>query len=167
LIFENKNARVLLMNDVQEYISQERLDEIKDEIKRLKSEERNKIKEQLEFSRSLGDLKENSEYHSTRDAQAKLESRIDYLEHIMKTAIVVEKTKGDTVEIGSKIVVSKKGDDEIKTYVLVGAEEADMLIDKLSHISPLGLALVGKKMGDSCEVKTPGGVVIYKIIKVS
>mgnify|MGYP000579336149 CR=1 FL=1 len=137
------------------------------ELEHMIKVDRESIKKAIQESREHGDLKENSEYHSTRDAQAKLESRIDYLEHIMKTAIVVEKTKGDTVEIGSKIVVSKKGDDEIKTYVLVGAEEADMLIDKLSHISPLGLALVGKKMGDSCEVKTPGGVVIYKIIKVS
>jgi transcription elongation factor GreA len=126
--------------------------------------------ENLEYAKSLGDLSENAEYHQTREDQGKLEERIAKIEKILQSSEVVsgKGPGGDTVGIGSKVVVKKEGGaQEEKTYTIVGSEEANMAEGKISNRSPFGEALFGKNKGDKVSFNTPNGTVDYKIISVS
>ena len=121
----------------------------------------------MEYAKSLGDLSENAEYHQTREEQGKLEERILYIERILQSSQTFKRRGGDVVDIGSKVVVQKEGKKEDIAYTIVGSEEVDMAKGKISHKSPFGEALFGKKKGDSVSFKTPNGAVNYKIISVS
>lgn len=148
-----------------EYLSEERLVELKKELEELKTIERKKIAEQLEYAKSLGDLSENAEYHEAREAQVTIEDRISYLEDIIKRAIVIQSKGGSIVDVGSTVVIEKdKG--EKQTVIIVGSEEVNMELGKISNSSPLGSQLMGKKKGDSATVTTPRGDVTYRILEV-
>jgi len=151
-----------------EYLTKEKYNELEEELKQLKSERRKEIAEDLEFAKSLGDLSENAEYHQAREAQAKLEDRIAQVENMLKTAVIISgKKKGDSVEVGSTVTVVKDGSKAEQTYHLVGSEEANMSEAKISHKSPLGESLFGKKKGEIAIFKAPNGNQIrYKIVKV-
>lgn len=149
-----------------EYLTKEKFEELQNELKELKTNKRKEIAEQLQYARSLGDLSENAEYHEARDTQAKIETRILQLEEILKSAEIVSHKKGSIVEIGSEVVVQKVGDTEKKTFTVVGSEEADMAAGKVSNQSPIGMSLLGKKKGDTFELKTPKGKADYKIVSV-
>ena len=154
------------MNNTVAYLSQEKHDELNDELNHLKMVERKHIAEQLEYAKSLGDLSENAEYHEARDKQADIESRISEIEQILKSAIIISGvTPKGKVSIGSTVVVKKDGGSESK-YIIVGSEEANTLEGKVSHHSPLGLALLDKKKGEEVEVTTPRGKVKYSIIDI-
>ncbi|MDO8183405.1 MAG: transcription elongation factor GreA [bacterium] len=148
----------------EEYLSKTKYEELQVELKELKGPARKEVAEQLESAKALGDLSENAEYHEARDRQAEIEDRIVTLESILKRAVIIESQHGKTVGIGSEITVEKDGKKE--TYILVGSEEANTLQGKISHQSPLGNALMGKKKGDKIEVSTPRGELVYKIIDV-
>lgn len=149
------------------YITEEKKKELEAELLELSGPKRKEIIDALEYAKSLGDLSENAEYHQAREDQGKLEERIKKVEQILKSSEVVKKSGGDTVEIGSDVVVEKEGTKEQKNYIIVGGEEADMLQNKISNNSPIGQALFGKKKGDIVSFRTPKGLVNYKIIKVS
>lgn len=155
------------MNQITNYITTEKKKALEAELKELKGPKRREILENLEYAKSLGDLAENAEYHQTREDQGKLEARISKIEQILQSSQVVSGGGGDVIEIGSKVVVQKKGNKEEKTYIIVGSEEADMQGGKISNHSPFGEAMFGKKKGDNVSFKTPNGVVNYKIIAVS
>lgn len=146
------------------YLSAEKLEVLKEELIQLKTSERKKIAESLEYAKSLGDLSENAEYHEARDKQADVEDRIAELEDIIKNSSIIEKGSSDVIRMGAKITASRDGKEEI--FYLVGAEEADMLAGKISHESPLGEALLGHKKGDFVIVTTPRGEINYKIIDI-
>lgn len=150
-----------------QYLSKEKFNQLKDELETLKSVERKKVAQDLEYARSLGDLSENAEYQEARKAQADLEDRIFELENILKTATIVSSHKKDIVSLGSEVELQKEGTKEIKTFHIVGSEEADILANKVSNTSPLGIAALGKKVGDIFKVKTPGGEVSYKVLKIN
>src|SRR3989338_761565 len=150
-----------------DYITEEKRQALLAELHELKGPKRKEILENLEYAKSLGDLAENAEYHQTREDQGKLEARISKIEQILQSSQVVSGGGGDVIEIGSKVVVQKKGNKEEKTYIIVGSEEADMQGGKISNHSPFGEAMFGKKKGDNVSFKTPNGVVNYKIIAVS
>ena len=114
----------------------------------------------------MGDLSENAEYHQTREDQGKLEERIAKIEQILLSSHVVSGGGGDVVEVGSKVMVEKIDTKEQKTYQIVGSEEADMALGKISNRSPFGEALFGKKKGESISFQTPKGVVKYKVVSV-
>lgn len=154
------------MAEAKEYLTKAKYDELTEELRVLIHEKRKEVAEHLEYAKSLGDLSENAEYHEARDEQAKIEARIAQLEHMLKHAEIVHHTKGDTVVAGSTVVVSKSGEKEKQTFLLVGSEEADMSAGKLSYQSPLGRMLMGKKKDDSFELETPKGTVTYKIVEV-
>ena len=148
-----------------EYISQEGLEKLKEELQQLKIAERQAIAERLEKAAALGDLSENAEYQEAKEAQSLNESRIGELEEMLKNIVVIKKPVGtDVVQIGSVVVVERSGKDE--TYLIVGSEEADPLSGKVSNESPLGKAFLGKKRGESFEVKTPGGSMTYKVREI-
>ncbi|MFA5095248.1 MAG: transcription elongation factor GreA [Candidatus Paceibacterota bacterium] len=155
------------MKQAGDYITEEKKKALEKELKELKGPKRKEILENLEYAKSLGDLSENAEYHQTREEQGKLEGRIHKIEQILRSSQVVSGGGGEEIEIGSKVVVLKEGEKKERKYQIVGSEEADMALGKISNRSPFGEALFGRKKGDSISFKTPNGEVNYKIIDVS
>lgn len=157
------------MNDAsQTVVSQEKFDEMIKELEHLKTVRRTEIAKSLEYARSLGDLSENAEYQEARDLQAATEERIKKLEELVKhTTILTDKKKKNEVGFNSRVSIKREGSSEVHEYVIVGSEEADMRVKKLSHVSPLGAALMGKKKGDVFTFETPTGKQTYTIEKVS
>ncbi len=154
------------MSEKEQYLTREKLEEFRKEVDFLKTDRRKKVAENLEYAKKLGDLSENAEYHEARQEQAEIEDRINYLEGVLKNAIITDGYYGEGVGIGSTIKIKKDGESEVKIYKIVGSEEADMLQGKLSNLSPLGSALIGKKKGDSVTVNTPKGKINYSIINI-
>lgn len=155
------------MTDQQSYLTAEKFDELKRELDHLKTVRRKEVAESLEYARSLGDLSENAEYQEARDMQAAIEERISHLEKIMKEAkIVAHDKKGDIVVLGSTVSIQKEKDKDSHTYTIVGSEEANIHEHKLSYLSPLGEALMGKAKGDEFTFETPSGKQKYKVLKV-
>lgn len=157
------NAR---MTDETEYLSQEKYDELKKELTYLTTVRRREIAESLDYARSLGDLSENAEYAEARDLQAATEERIRKLESILQSAKILTHKKGDTVTLGSQVGIQKLGEKDVHTYTIVSSEETNMLECKLSHLSPLGEALMGKKKGEEFTFETPAGRQKYKVVSV-
>jgi len=157
------------MTDAQTaVVSQEKFDEMVKELEHLKTVRRTEIAKNLEYARALGDLSENAEYQEARDLQAATEERIKKLEDMVKnTKIITDGKKKDEVSFNSKVTIKKDGSTDAHEYTIVGSEEADMRVKKLSHVSPLGAALMGKKKGDTFTFETPGGKQTYTIEKVA
>src|ERR1700759_2539749 len=137
------------MTDAPEtVVAQEKFDEMVKELEQLKTVRRTEIAKNLEYARSLGDLSENAEYQEARELQAATEERIRKLEELVKHAkIQTDTKKKDIAGFGSNDAIKKDGPPETHEYTIVGSEEADMREHKLSHVSPLGAALMGKKKG--------------------
>lgn len=154
------------MNTEKEYITKDKQKALIEELEQLQSVKRREIIESLEYAKSLGDLSENAEYHQAREAQAKLEERIQEIQRILKDAEVVSKEKGDTIGIGAEVEVKKKGEKSSKVFFIVGEGEADTSVSKISYQSPLGSALFGKKKGEVATFNSPSGPIEYKIISI-
>jgi len=148
------------------YLTKEKFDELKAELEHLKTVRRREIAEQLEYARSLGDLSENAEYEEARNLQAATEDRIRTVEDQLAHARIIEHNKGNTVSLGSVVTIQKQGEKEEHTYEVVGSAEANMQEHKISHLSPLGSALMEKKKGDVFSFETPKGVQKYKIVGI-
>ncbi|NVN97173.1 transcription elongation factor GreA [Candidatus Nomurabacteria bacterium] len=148
------------------YITEEKKHSLQEELKHLKTFKRKEILEALDAAKALGDLSENAEYHQAREDQGKTEDRINQIEYMLQSSVVVKKHQSSKVEIGTTIVVKKEGSKESVTYSIVGAEEADMNHNKISNKSPLGEALFGKKKGDVVSIKTPKGLVKYTLVDI-
>ena len=156
------------MNDTQAYLTPEKFAELKKELEHLKTVRRKEVAESLEYARSLGDLSENAEYQEARDMQAAIEERISHLEQVMKEAkIVANDKKGDIVGLGSEVCIRKDKEKDNRCYTIVGSEEANIHEHKLSYLSPLGEALMGKAKGDKFSFETPNGKQSYKVLKVA
>lgn len=155
------------MNDTQAYLTPEKFEELKKELEHLKTVRRKEVAESLEYARSLGDLSENAEYQEARDMQAAIEERIQHLEQVIKEAkIVAHDKKGGVVGLGSIVSIQKEKEKDSRKYTIVGSEEANIHEHKLSYLSPLGEALMGKTKGDMFEFATPAGKQKYKVLKV-
>ena len=157
----------------EEFISQEKFEELTKELDELRTTRRKEVAEQLEYARSLGDLSENAEYQEEREMQAAVEERVQKLESMLKNAKIVRAGKSDVVGMGTTVSVQRVGGDSSTalgaskhSYTIVGAEEANILEGKVSYHSPLGSALMGKKKGDEFSFHTPQGTLKYKILKV-
>ena len=138
------------------------------EIKHLKSVERPRIIRAIEEARSHGDLSENAEYHAAKEQQAWTEARVAELEDKISRAEVIDisRLSGDTVKFGAKVTLIDEETDEESSYQIVGEFEADVKKGKISVSSPIARAIIGKRVGDSVEVATPGGGKSYEILKV-
>ncbi|MSO65361.1 MAG: transcription elongation factor GreA [Alphaproteobacteria bacterium] len=141
---------------------------LRDELKRLKSEERPAVIRAISEARAHGDLSENAEYHAAKERQAIIEARVAELEDKLSRAEVIDVSRlsGDAVMFGATITVVDEDADEEATYQIVGQDEADIKSGRLSIGSPLARALIGKKKGDSVEVTTPKGARSYELLKV-
>lgn len=148
------------------YLTKEGLGELKKEYNELTKVKRPDILERVSQARSMGDLSENAEYVAAREELSFIDGRIDELEALIKQAVLIQEThsKGQ-VKLGSTVTVAIKGKKEV--FTVVGEWEADPHEKKISHESPLGKALLGKKVGDKVEVKAPAGIVVYTIASVS
>ena len=151
------------MNHVQ--LTKEGFENLKKELEELIKTKRPYALERLHKARSMGDLSENSEYNAAKEGLAFVEGRIQEIEEILKTAQVVENQNNNhQVEVGTSVLVEIDGKKEL--FQIVGDFEADPLNKKLSHTSPIGQALVGKKVGDWVEVTVPVGKIKYKIVEI-
>ena len=141
---------------------------LEEEMKRLKVEERPAVIKAIEAAREHGDLSENAEYHAARERQGFIEGRLAELENVISRADVIDplSLKGKVVRFGATIKLADEDTGQEKTYQIVGSHEADIESGKLSVTSPLSRALIGKTVGDSVEVSTPGGSKLYELIKV-
>lgn len=156
----------------QEFLTPEKKTALEQELEFLKTEKRSEILERLAFAKSLGDLSENAEYHSSKEEQGKNEARISQIEFILKNAVVVEANTDGTIGIGSTVTLIKKdpkpstGQAQEVTYTIVGNEEADFSAGKISFESPIGKAVIGKQTGDEVSVETPKGETVYQVKSV-
>ncbi len=146
-------------------ISKEGLEALEKELRVLVDEKRPKLVERLEHARNQGDLAENSDYTAARDELEFLDGRISELEEVIDNAVVVNGKSGtSTVAFGTKVTLAVDKNEIV--YEIVGAWEADPLKKRISHESPLGQALLGKKVGDKVEIEAPAGKIVYTIVKI-
>ncbi len=154
-----------LQDNNKEYISKEKLEELKEELEKLKTVTRQEISKRIEDAKKFGDLSENAEYMEAKEAQEMNERKVQETEQLLKNAVVIEKTKPTgIVQIGSTITVKSNG--ASREFTIVGSEEADPVAGKISNQSPLGSSFLEKKEGDEVSVKTPGGIQKFKITKI-
>ena len=147
----------------KEFITLEKKTELEAELFERKTTLRDAIGERVATARALGDLSENAEYHAARGEQGKNESRIMEIEDILKRAEIITRSNSGNVELGATVVVKKRGDTELKTFMIVSDAEADIGQGKISISSPMGSVMVGKTTGDSFMVTTPRGEITYTI----
>jgi transcription elongation factor GreA len=142
---------------------------LEEEIKFLKSIERPRIIKAIAEARAHGDLSENAEYHAAKEQQGLNESRVLELEDKLSRAEVIDVSKlsGDTVKFGAIVTLADEDTDEEAKYQIVGEMEADVKKGRVSITSPIARALIGKSVGDSVEVNTPGGGKSYEILKIA
>ena len=150
-------------------LTREGYEKLAEELNYVKTKKRREVANQLEFARSLGDLRENSEYETAREAKHQLESRIVVLEGRLSCAQIVDPK--DLPEgkafLGAKLEIKNLATGEIFSYTLVAQDEADFSKGKISVTSPIGKGLLGKEAGDTAEIQIPAGKVQYQILKIS
>ncbi len=148
------------------YLSEQRLIDLKAELEELKTTKRIEIAERLKRAKEYGDLSANAEYDSAREEQSDIEDRIDELEDLIKNASVIQKGgRSDFVDVGSEVEVEVNK--KTKKFSIVGSSEAKPEEGLISNESPIGKALVGKKVGDIAVVSAPAGEIKYKIISIN
>ncbi|MBI2195845.1 MAG: transcription elongation factor GreA [Candidatus Levybacteria bacterium] len=156
------------MDDKRIYLTKEGLLELKKEHDQLAKVRRPDVLTRVSEARNMGDLSENAEYTAARDELSFIDGRIDELEELLKQAVVIsEPTKSSSahvVKLGSTVKLNIK--DKHEVFTVVGEWEADPKEKKISHESPLGKALIGKKVGEKVEVEAPAGKVVYTIVSV-
>ena len=150
-------------------MTKEGYDDLVKELNELKTTRRAEISEKIRVARGFGDLSENSEYDEAKNEQAIVEARIAEVEAMLKVARVLDETEiaHDTISVGSTVKLKDLEFDEIETYYLVGSTESDPMNNRISDESPLGKALLGKKVGERISVDAPSGEVPYEILEVS
>lgn len=151
------------------YISREALDKMKAELHELKSEKRPEISRLISEARDFGDLKENAEYHAAKEKMALLEDKITQLEEKIRRARVIDpkQISGDHVALYTTVVMKDLKRNQQVSYTLVSQEESDFRHFKISVVSPVGKALLGKKVGEVVDIKVPAGLLKYEILDIS
>ena len=157
------------MAEKKNILTYEGLKKLEDELQDLKVVQRREIAQKIKEAREQGDLSENAEYDAAKDEQRDIEARIEELENILKNAEVVVETEvdADKINIGCVVKLFDFEFDEELDFSIVGSTEANSLKNKISNESPLGAALIGKKVGDVIKVETQMGEVEYKVISIS
>lgn len=157
------------MSDKKHILTYEGLKKLEEELYELKVNKRREIAENIKDAREQGDLSENAEYEAAKDDQGHMEKRIFELEEMLKNAEIILEEEADInkVSIGCKVKLLDVEYDEELTYKIVGSLEADSLSGKISNESPVGMALLGKKVGKTVTVNTQAGEIKYKILEIS
>lgn len=155
------------MGEPLHYLTSEGAERLRRELNHLKGPRREELARRLRAAIQMGDLSENADYHAAKEEQAFLEGKIQELEYLLKNAVIIEENDGshEVVGLGARVTIQEEDFPE-ETYHLVGAKEADPRNGRISNESPIGTALMGKRVGDVVEAETPGGRVRLKILKI-
>ena len=147
-----------------QYLTEEGAADLRRELDELVTVKRPELAAKLKEAISQGDLSENADYHDAKEQQAFLEGRIQYLEGLLHSAVIIADNRkaGSAIGVGSEVTV-QEGSEPVETFMIVGAAEADPRAGKISHESPLGRALMGHKVGDKVKVDAPAGQLVFKI----
>lgn len=154
------------MNKNEYYLTPDGVSKLKSELEELKGPRRREIAQRLRHAVEMGDLSENADYINAKEDQAFLEGRIQELEVILRDAVIIDAdVSSDVIGIGSTVVVSENGN-KPETFQIVGVKEANSRLGKISHESPIGKSLIGKRAGDEVTSKTPRGETKVKVIEI-
>ena len=156
------------MADKKHIITYAGLKQYEDELQDLKVNRRREVAQKIKEAREQGDLSENAEYDAAKDEQRDIELRIEELEKLLKNAEVVDEDEVDLdkISIGCKVKVYDVDFDEEMEFKIVGSTEANSLQNKISNESPVGRALLGKRVGDVVDVETQAGIIQYKVLDI-
>lgn len=154
------------MSNDEILLTPEGLRQLEQELEELKTVKRRELASRIKTAISYGDLKENSEYHSAKEEQGFMEGRIITIERMLKKAKVVDNIDTSTVQVGCTAVVYDTEFAEKIEYKVVSPSEADVNDNKISYESPLGVALMGKAVGDKISVNAPMGVITYELLEI-
>jgi len=157
-----------MSNNQPVYLTPEGLQKVKDELEYLTTTRRREVAQMIAEAKAEGDISENAGYDEAKTAQGFLEGRIRELEIILKNAKVINDADvaPDVVGIGRTIIVREQGTEMEEEYTIVGPPEADPAQGRISHESPMGRALLNKRAGDQAVVMSPGGEILFEIVKV-
>lgn len=147
-------------------LTREGYNKLEKELDFLKNEKRREVAKRIKHAREFGDISENAEYDEAKNEQAFVEGRIQEIEHLLRNAEIAEESEDDVVAVGKTVTLFDKENEEEITYHIVGSAESDPLDFKISNQSPLGKAIIGKRVGDDIEFEAPIGKVEYKIVSM-
>ncbi len=155
------------MSDVH-YLTADGLKRLKDELENLKGPGREDLSRRLRAAIQMGDLSENADYIQAKEEQGFLEGRIQELTAILSNVVIIEENLAnrEKVDIGARVTIQEEGFDDLETYQVVGPKEADPRNNRISYESPIGRALLGKKIGELAIADTPNGQFIFKIVSI-
>ncbi len=155
------------MNEERILLSEREYEKLKAELEYLKRDRRREVADRIRRARSYGDLAENSEYDAAKEEQALLEKRISERQSLLKRAVIIspESVDEEEVSVGSEVTILDEATGHEYTYHIVGALDANPSEKRISYRSPVGKALFGKREGDTVQVRLPGGVARYSIVK--
>jgi transcription elongation factor GreA len=150
------------------YLTADGAQKLRDELAYLRDVKRPELAGRLRAAIQQGDLSENADYTAAKEEQGFLEGRILELERMLAEVVILDESASvlGEVRMGSRVTVVEEGFDDMETFQIVGAAEADPMGGRISNVSPLGQALIGKKVGAKVRVNTPGGATVFKIVKV-
>jgi len=155
------------MSNQTRYLTSAGAARLKAELEQLKGPAREELAARLRSAIQMGDLSENADYHKAKEDQGFLEGRIQELDYILRSAVIIDDlpVRNDEVAIGSHVTI-QEGDDDPETYYMVGSKEAEPRKGRISNESPIGRALMGAKVGDTVSAETPNGMIKFKILKI-
>ncbi len=149
------------------YLTKEGEDALRRELAQLRDNRRPALAQRLKEAAAQGDLKENADYHDAKEKLGFIEGRVQQIESILQNAIVVDSSEpSDEVRIGSTVVIQEDGEDFDEEFRIVGSAEANPRARKISEKSPIGSALLGKRIGNKVKVETPDGLIKFKIVDI-
>ena len=159
------------MNSRPNYLTIDGKKRLEEELQHLTTTARQELAERLHFAIKQGDLSENADYHKAKEDQGFLEGRIKTIEAMLRNLVIVEEAHAETtaldqVHIGCKVTVTEEGLNDPETYLVVGPAEADPKQGKISHESPLGKALLGKRVGEKVQIQAPAGAITFEILQI-
>ncbi|MFA6043131.1 MAG: transcription elongation factor GreA [Patescibacteria group bacterium] len=149
----------------KQFLTPEGLEKLTAELQQLKVEKRRELANRIQEAKELGDLSENAEYQEAKNEQSFVEGRILEIEMTLKSAEVIQPSNSGTAQVGSHVTIAMAG--KSHTYHIVGSNEADPTNGRISNVSPLGQAFLGRKAGDTASIATPSGEIEAKITKVA
>jgi transcription elongation factor GreA len=141
-------------------------EELERELDNLVNHKRPELAQKLKEAVAMGDLKENADYHDTREQMSLLDGRVLHIENILKNAVIIEKGDSDMVQLGSKVTIREEGSKEDEVYTIVGVAEANPAKGLISEKSPIGAALLRRRKKDKVRVETPNGIIVFEVRKI-
>lgn len=155
-------------NNKQVILTYEGVKKVEEELEYLKTVKRKEVTQKIKVALSFGDLSENSEYDEAKNEQAFVEGRIATLENMLKNAKIIDDDdiKTDVVSVGCVVKVKDLEFDDEMEFTIVGSAEADPMLMKISNEAPIGMGLLGKRIGEKAEIPVPDGVTVYEILEI-